>query len=488
MAGLWAVQPNCTTPPPQPKPPTPDCKPKICDVIKSNLFKSCHQFVPPDGFYQACKYDVCHMNDTSIGCQSVEAYAKLCGQQSTCIDWRNSADLKGQCAYTCPSNKVYKACGPKVEKTCSTWYNDKIAKDECHNKDCRAEVMEGCFCPNNTYLVSSMTDECTPYCDCIDSDGISRKPGDTWNSSCNTYTCSSESFGIVSEPMKCPNITCPNGYKSVIENCCPTCVCDTQKCFEKRCDIGYELAANKTKDSCCPPCVPKDVCVYKNTEYLPGVNIPTDPCKQCNCGMHKDPNTKFHTVTCVDLTCTPCAEGFEEVKVEGQCCPLCKQNACIYDAPNNTKLIIKVGEVLTQKCESISCQRINDTFVPVKAVKTCPEYNSNDCVPGTETSDADGCCKTCEHSNCVRVRNTTQIHVQGCTSIGPIEVTSCSGHCDTQSMYSMEANKMMHSCSCCRESKISTKQVKLKCPDNSEKLYDYGYTESCECTPTKCID
>ncbi|XP_073724628.1 intestinal mucin-like protein [Misgurnus anguillicaudatus] len=67
--------------------------------------------------------------------------------------------------------------------------------------------------------------------------------------------------------MKCPNITCPNGYKSVIENCCPTCVCDTQKCFEKRCDIGYELAANKTNDSCCPPCVPKDVCVDKNTEY-----------------------------------------------------------------------------------------------------------------------------------------------------------------------------------------------------------------------------
>lgn len=100
---------------------------------------------------------------------------------------------------------------------------------------------------------------------------------------------------------------------------------------------------------------------------------------------------------------------------------------------------------------------------------------------GTETNDAEGCCKTCkmryvsfarntllsinsnfnkkkmsfenyiafyhtpimnlhasnisgQPKNCVRVKNTTHIHVKDCISIDPIEVTSCDGHCGTQSM------------------------------------------------------
>ncbi len=39
-----------------------------------------------------------------------------------------------------------------------------------------------------------------------------------------------------------------------------------------------------------------------------------------------------------------------------------------------------------------------------------------------------------ELKNCVRVKNTTDVTVNDCKSIHPIEVTSCSGHCDTESM------------------------------------------------------
>lgn len=31
-------------------------------------------------------------------------------------------------------------------------------------------------------------------------------------------------------------------------------VCDLELCLQKKCDVGYELAANKSEDSCCPPC------------------------------------------------------------------------------------------------------------------------------------------------------------------------------------------------------------------------------------------
>ncbi|KAA0724596.1 Mucin-5B [Triplophysa tibetana] len=299
MAGLWMVPPGCITPPPPPTGPTPspNCG-KICDVIKSDLFQSCHKSVPYARFYEACKYDVCHMRNESIACSSLEAYAQMCGQVSVCVDWRNSPDLTGLC-------------------------------------------------------------------------------------------------------------------------------------------------------------VPKSVCVHNNTEYKPGVRIPSEPCNRCECGMDIDPKTKLHIVSCSRLNCTPCAEE---------------------------------GDVYKDKCESVSCRKINGSFVTEKTITSCPAFDPDECVPGTEAFDTDGCCKICQPKNCVGVKNTTHVHVKDCISIEPIEVTSCSGHCDSLSMYSGEANKMMHSCSCCRELKTSIKKLMFRCPDNSEISYDYVFIESCICKPTECED
>ncbi|XP_056596652.1 mucin-2-like [Triplophysa dalaica] len=490
MARLWMVPPGCITPPPPPPGPTPapNCG-KICDVIKSDLFKSCHKSVPYESYYEACKYDVCHMRNESIACSSLEAYAQMCGQVSVCVDWRNSANLTGLCGYKCPSHKVYKACGTKTDKTCSAWYNNKILDQPCQNADCLPTLMEGCFCPDNTYLVSSTTDKCTSYCDCIGSDGLPKQPGATWISDCTVYTCSNETFGLVKKPVECPAVeSCANEYKIVTKNCCQTCVCDMEVCLMKKCEVGYELAANKTEDTCCPTCVPKDVCVYNNTEYQPGVKIPTDPCTQCSCEMDVDPKTKLHTVLCASVSCSPCDKGFEKMTVEGECCGICKPTGCIYDAPDNTRTILKEGDVYKDKCESVSCRQMNGSFVIEKTITSCPAFDPDECVPGTETLDAEGCCKTCQPKNCVRVKNTTHIHVKDCISIEPIEVTSCDGHCGTQSTYSMEANKMMHSCSCCRELKTSIKKLMFRCPDNSEISHDYVYIESCICKPTECED
>lgn len=488
MAQLWMVPPGCqpSKPIPKPTPPPVICNPSICEFIKGDMFKDCHDHIPYQSYYESCKFDVCRMGNRSIGCTSLEAYAALCGKEGICVDWRTSDDLKQTCAHNCPSHKVYNACGPKVEKTCSTRYNDLFVEKDCQGESCHQTYMEGCFCPDNTYLVSSTTDYCTAYCDCIGPDGLPREPGDTWTMDCYKYTCSNETFGITKEFVGCPTIVpCGPEQKLIIDSCCPTCVCDLEVCLHKKCDVGFELAENKNEGSCCPPCVPKDVCVYNNTEYQPGSTIHPDPCVECNCDMEKNPETQLHTVSCVSKICEPCPEGFELVEQKGECCGTCKPNACIYASDNITH-ILNEGESYTYKCESVTCQQVNGTYIIEKTIPSCPEINQDQCVPGTMGLDADGCCNTCELKNCVRVKNMTDVTVNDCKSISPIEVTSCSGNCDTESIYSMGANTMMHSCSCCKETKTSVKKVTLRCADGREIPHDYVYIESCRCTPITC--
>ncbi|XP_051548147.1 mucin-2-like [Myxocyprinus asiaticus] len=485
MAGLWMVPPGCNV---TTITNVTDCIQQVntsCEVIKGNLFKECHKVVPYESYYQACKFDVCHIGNASA-CSSLEAYAQLCRQYSVCVDWRNSAELKGLCAYNCTKGKVYKACGPKITQTCSTSSNYMVLGGICQGEDCNEMSMEGCYCPDNTYLVNLTSDICTNYCECIGPDGSPKQPGETWINNCDTYNCTN--MGIrVKLPRNCPPLEqCGKGYKNITENCCQTCVCDFEQCFKNRCEVGYEFAVNKTEGSCCPPCVPKDVCVYNNTEYKPGVTIPSDPCVECNCKMEKDPLTKPHVVTCVSKVCTPCPRGFENVKQQGECCGTCKPTGCTYDV-NNASHVLKIGEVQNFTCETISCRTVNGSFVIEKTKTKCTVSSQADCKPGSEYVKQEGdCCGTCEPMNCVRVTNTTHMYVNNCKSTMTVEVPFCSGHCDTQSMYSMQKDKMMHSCSCCREEKTSRKEVKLKCPDDSEILYYYDYVESCRCTPTEC--
>jgi len=61
------------------------------------MFEKCHGVIPYENYYEACKYDVCHMGKNSTGCTSLEAYAQLCGKEGICVDWRTSDQLQHMC-------------------------------------------------------------------------------------------------------------------------------------------------------------------------------------------------------------------------------------------------------------------------------------------------------------------------------------------------------------------------------------------------------
>jgi len=43
----------------------------------------------------ACNIDVCNMNNETVGCARLEAYAKKCAMAGVCVDWRDATN--GMC-------------------------------------------------------------------------------------------------------------------------------------------------------------------------------------------------------------------------------------------------------------------------------------------------------------------------------------------------------------------------------------------------------
>ncbi|XP_052318433.1 mucin-5AC-like isoform X12 [Oncorhynchus keta] len=505
-ASQWLI-PNqdCPTPPTAPPStttatpstsPTP-CKTVICEIMNSKVFEECHKAVSPDAFIQACRSDVC--NNAISSCSSLEAYASECANKGICIDWRKSTD--GECEHTCPATKVYMPCGPAVEPTCNTKYNEKYLNNQTQMTN---KTKEGCFCPSKTVLFSTYSDTCVVSCGCTGPDGNPKMPGDTWESGCQQCTCDMDSMIVQCQPITCPTPATPicneTGYRLVnkTEGCCQkyTCECDALLCPKVMmdCQPGWEAIISTSISSCCPEytCVPKGVCVYNNIEYQPGAEVPEGTCENCICSSTMDPSTKLNNIVCTNISCdTTCSQGFQYQAIPGQCCGKCVQTSCVVTMPDKTKHTIQVNETWSppgDKCVKYTCEKTGGQYIPGEVKTVCPAFSPEKCVPGTEKTDANGCCKTCtERSNvCEMKYTTTSIVISGCATSEPVEINSCSGNCGTSSMYSAEANTMMHYCSCCQEATTSQKEVELMCPDGSKVKHSYIHVESCGCHVTDC--
>lgn len=498
----------------------PVCKPVICDLLTSNVFEPCHKVIPPKPFVTSCVSDICNGNNET--CSNMEAYASECSKAGVCIDWRNQTN--GFCEHKCPANKVYKACGPEVEKTCNDRYNNKYKANDTLSTN---QGQEGCFCSSGTTLFNTVYDTCVTSCDvCVGPDGKPQEPGNTWISGCNKCVCDKDSMSIQCESVQCPaevTVYCTEPGQQVVnktENCCSqqACECNSNLCPKPTsCPLGWTL--NVTNGVCCQEykCVPKGICVYDMTEYKPGAKIPTtqrlsegplaapptttlapsgteapelEPCQECYCGPEINPNTSLHIIVCTPIVCNiTCSEGYEYQLLPGQCCGQCAQKSCILTIYNTT-VTIEVNKTFVypdDKCVEYSCENINGQLVMKETKTTCPAFNPFDCEPGTEKTDANGCCKSCKLRSICEVRsNQTVIEVNGCKSKELINLTFCFGHCESSSVYSAAANSMLRECECCQETSTTQRQVELTCGDGSNLQHNYTTTETCACTQSDC--
>uniref|UniRef100_A0A8C6JFL5 Uncharacterized protein n=1 Tax=Melopsittacus undulatus TaxID=13146 RepID=A0A8C6JFL5_MELUD len=449
----------------------------------SSVFEPCHGHVRPEKYYSACVFDSCVLPNLDLECSSLQIYAATCADQSVCIDWRSHTN--GVCSYTCPSDKEYRACGPIKEITCKSSQQNETSTKQ----------VEGCFCPNGTMLYDSGVDVCVKTCGCVGVDKIPREFGEKFTVDCQDCVCLEGGNGIVCKPHECAKqskTTCDGeGLREVSEinpddSCCPiiTCKCNTSLCTTNapRCTLGFEVHSHIPRGQCCPvyQCVPKGVCVHQNAEFLPNSSVFVDKCQNCFCTNEVNVSTQLNIISCEHIPCnTYCEPGYERQPAEGECCGRCVQTKCIIQTANNSDLILSPGEFENDpnnNCTIYSCVNIQNQLISSKSEITCPAFDEDSCKPGTITFLPNGCCKTCKYSN---VPEST-IHRMN------FPLVSIHFPAIKADIYSAEANSLDHSCSCCRESRTTMKEVKLKCPNGRSISHKYIYVESCSCQNTEC--
>ncbi|KAK7930489.1 hypothetical protein WMY93_006884 [Mugilogobius chulae] len=512
-AGQWVVPGKpCVTPTPRP-PTITTCDSKVCDILTSSVFQECNQVVPVAPYKASCVSEVCEgKNET---CPILEAYAGQCASAGIC----STGGTKLM------ASVITNVQDKKFTKRVVLRYNTKFKADN-------GTAMEGCFCADGTTEYKAAHPECVSTCDvCEGPDGKPRQPGETWTTNCKKCLCDNDSLSTQCTPVQCPTESTPScsetGQQVVNKtvDCCnqQTCECNTNLCPKPpSCAAGFKM--NVTTGVCCQEyeCVPKGVCVHDNKEYKPGDKIPsTSPapteeppleapetttapvtsssnpapsnnsCKDCYCTAEVDTATSLNIIKCTPVVCnTVCSEGFTYEKISGKCCGHCVQKQCVIEI-NNATVTIEANETYVSpdnKCVKYKCEKTNDKYVTEKVTKTCPPFNPLDCKPGTETTDADGCCKSCTLRSVCEVRSEPKvIEVNGCKSDQPVNMTSCFGHCGSSSIYSESANSMMRKCECCQETATTQAQVALKCADGTSVQHNYSLATACACTSSECV-
>ncbi|XP_056382873.1 mucin-5B-like isoform X2 [Hyla sarda] len=178
---------------------------KHCNLIKSDVFASCHASVDPIPFFENCVDDTCScsndIGDCECLCTSIAAYSTECKGHKICIKWRTPDICPLFCDYFNKDDHCdwhYNPCGSPCMKTCLN------PQGEC---EIYKDMLEGCYpeCKeerpyfdvekqtcvhilNCSVCSDSLCDEQTGECLCC-LNGKTYRNGETLTSVINGQTC-----------------------------------------------------------------------------------------------------------------------------------------------------------------------------------------------------------------------------------------------------------------------------------------------------------
>ncbi|XP_036151444.1 mucin-6 [Myotis myotis] len=296
------------------------CAETHCAVLvnKGTVFERCHAVVNPKPFYRRCVYQACNYEETFPHiCAALGDYAHTCASRGILLwGWRSSVD---NCTIPCTGNQTYsydsRACG----RTCFS-LSDRAA--ECHPS---AVPVEGCNCPEGTYLNHKAECVRKAHCPCLlDNHKLILAGQSTVVEGVICY-CSNGRLSCPGRPsMLLASCSAPKTFQSCSQSsrnkfgaaCAPTCqmLATGTPCVPTKCEPGC-VCAEGLYENASGQCVPPEECPceFAGVSYPRGAELHTD-CKACTCSRGKW--TCQQSAHC-SSTCTLYGEG-HVVTFDGQ--------------------------------------------------------------------------------------------------------------------------------------------------------------------------
>ncbi|XP_078475850.1 uncharacterized protein LOC144737071 isoform X2 [Lampetra planeri] len=292
-------------------------------------------------------------------------------------------------------------------------------------------------------------------------------------------------------------------------NNCTTLYCDasirgpiertqSDRCQYKNpedCQLGYEFIHRE--GVCCGVCE-KTKCVFNMsgavTMLEPGeiVQDPQNNCTTLRCeSTTGEPIERTQTVQCQYNNPEDCQLGYEYIHREGECCGECVKTRCVFNM-SGIVTVLKPGETVQDpqnNCTTHHCKpTTGEPIEKTQTIQCSPNFNPDNCLPGTIKLDEAKCCKTCypPPGNCRLFNSSKYIFYDACSSVEPVEVVSCEGSCPTYSMYSEQGNSVNHTCKCCRDMKTRPRSTSFLCSNGTRFDATYTFIEECGCKEFAC--
>uniref|UniRef100_A0A2C9M9G4 Hemocytin n=1 Tax=Biomphalaria glabrata TaxID=6526 RepID=A0A2C9M9G4_BIOGL len=270
----------------------------LCQKLKGDIFKACHNVIDVTTYYEDCLYDLCSCtaNMKDCMCPNMGSYADTCATKGIQINWRLQIP---ECLLQCPAGQQYTVCARPCERTC---------RDIAENKDpdCDTKCVEGCNCLTGQTLNDQ--GQCVPIADCPCIFNGKQYPSG-YTTVLGSEICVCENAKFVCSAVPPARVTLPPTN--------PPPLCPLETSVYTRCKSNCPLTCDNMHN---PPNCSKDNC-DAGCECLPGLVLDGDNCVNASlCPCHHAGNT-YHEGESYFQECNQCTCKNRQWQCTNNTCP-----------------------------------------------------------------------------------------------------------------------------------------------------------------------